>query len=121
MSESGKTVLIVAGVGVGAFVLFRLLAPPTPVATKTTGTPLTSNGTALLGLIPALGGLFGGSSSSSSSSSGTVISQGTFFPTVNTVDTPDQQAYAISHGVTQDQGNQIIDLNTGNALEYGPY
>jgi hypothetical protein len=119
MSESGKTVLIVAGVGVGAFVLFRLLAPPATVAPKATGMPLTSNGTALLGLIPALGGLFG-SSSSSSSSSGTVISQGTFFPTVNTTDTPEQQAYAISHGVTDLEGNQIIDLNTGNALEYGP-
>ena len=38
---------------------------------------------------------------------------------VTSTDTQGQAAYALSHGVVEQQGNQLIDLNTGNALVYG--
>jgi hypothetical protein len=42
-------------------------------------------------------------------------------PTYNPfVDTSSQAAYGLSHGVVEQEGNQLIDLNTGKPLEYGP-
>lgn len=38
---------------------------------------------------------------------------------VSSTDTYAQGQYALGHGVVEDTGNQLIDLNTGNALVYG--
>ena len=70
-------------------------------------------GTSLQGLISGIAGLIGSTSSSNAS-------PGTYYPTVNTTDTSSQAGYAWSHGVVEQEGNQLIDLNTGNALVYGP-
>jgi hypothetical protein len=34
-------------------------------------------------------------------------------------DSMSQASYALGHGVVEQQGNQLIDLNTGNPLVYG--
>jgi hypothetical protein len=106
-----KTVLIVAGVGVGAFVLLKLLVPPAPARARVSSS--VSPGTSLQGLIAGFGALVGSTSSSDAR-------PGTYYPTVNTTDTASQQSYAIRHDVVDLEGNQLIDLNTGNALVYGP-
>jgi hypothetical protein len=106
-----RTVLIVAGVGVGAFVLLKLLVPPAAPRSRVSSS--VSPGTSLQGLIAGFGALVGSTSSSNAK-------PGTYYPTVNTTDTYAQQSYAWNHGVVEQEGNQLIDLNTGNALVYGP-
>lgn len=127
---TGETVAVVAVVGVGAFLLYKAATPSVPtVRSGSVPTALTSFAglaTALTGLIGSAGaantrggyGSAGGWGTPPDSYS-VVAPGGTFFPTVNSVDTSAQQSYAISHDATALEGNQIIDLNTGNALTYG--
>ncbi len=101
MSGTAKTVLIVAGAGVGVFVLLKALQPSplrVPPASSNAGTV---NG--LIGLASGLKGLFGGSGSSSSSS------------TISNV--PGQ--YIFNSADTKQVGNELIDTATGQPLVYG--
>jgi len=72
MSETTKTVLIVGGVAVGAFVLLKAIAPSPGIAAygKQPANTATASIQGLIGIGSALKGLFssGGSSSSSPSS-----------------------------------------------------
>ncbi len=47
--------------------------------------------------------------------------QGTVRPPamVTSTDTSSQAGYALGHDVVDQEGNQLVDLNTGNALVYG--
>ena len=122
MTSGVKTFLIVGGVAVGVVVLFKALSPTPAGAAKkpASNTDLLSvNG--ILGAATAFGKLFGGSSSSgvSDAAIAQANANSSFFAPVETSDTASQQAYALSHGVAEIEGNQLIDLNTGNALVYG--
>jgi hypothetical protein len=85
---------------------------------KTTQSPQTSNNqyAAFAAFGAALGGkLFAPSAAATSAPNSPCYTCG-----VGTSDTRQQQDYALSHGVVEQQGNELVDLNTGNALVYGP-
>ena len=84
MTGTAKTVLIVAGAGVGVFVLLKLLSPSPLAAAYGRQPPLTGAGTVqgLIGLGNALKGIFGGSSSSSSPGPGLSAGDKQIFDTV---------------------------------------
>jgi hypothetical protein len=108
-------VVLLLAIGVGIVVYMNSKPTVKPPSNSTIGL----NASTLGGLFSLAGNLFsnGGKAAPPSTTSGQ--SGGSFFPTVNSTDTTAQQDYAISHGVTDLQGNQIIDENTGNALTYG--
>lgn len=112
MSSGVKTALIVAGVAGGVFVALKLVKSSPAAAARPSSSSSSSLTSLIQGFAPALASSFHSAFSSSSS------------PTpqfVTSVDTAGQQAYASSHGVLDVEGNQLIDLNTGNAAVYGPY
>lgn len=99
--STGKTIAIVAGVGVGAFVLLKLVAPSSP-GMRPSGTAA-APGTSLLGLLPSalsgLGGLISSSSGGSSFQAG--VAQGSYEST-------SQQSIAAGTGY----GDQAAVLGT---------
>jgi hypothetical protein len=82
--STGKTIAIVAGVGVGAFLLLKLIMPSSTSSAARPPASSASAGTSLLGLLPAaLSGLGGLISSSNSSGGGNTtfnagVAQGSF-------------------------------------------
>jgi hypothetical protein len=82
--STGKTIAIVAGVGIGAFLLLRVIVPSSPSTSARPPGSSASAGTSLLGLLPsALSGLGGLINSSNSSGGGSTtfnagVAQGSF-------------------------------------------
>jgi hypothetical protein len=108
VSGGAQTALVVGGVAVGAFVLLKVFAPPPAVVARPRSNTDTISLNSIIGLGTSLAGLFGGGG-------------GSAVTPVTTVDTYQQAQYGLSHGVVDQVGNQLIDLNTGNALDFGPY
>jgi hypothetical protein len=110
-----KTGLLVVGVAGGVFLAAKLFLGKKSAPTKTAASSGSTLNSLIQSVVPSLtSGLshaFSGFGSTSSSSSTPSF--------VQSVDTQAQQSYAVSHGVVDLQGNQLIDLNTGNALDYG--
>lgn len=118
MSEKNSTIIIVVALlGVGIVIILvmnKKSAPPKP-----SGNTAVAQGVSILGgLFGAAGKIFTSNGKVTASPNGSSAGS-SFFAPVNTVDTADQQAYATSHDVVAQEGNQLIDENTGNALVYG--
>jgi len=107
MSGTAKTVLIVAGAGVGVFVLLKVLQPSPLVRAYNQQPSAAGTVQGLVGIGSALKGLFGSSSGSSSSSLGS--------STISNV--PGQ--YIFNSADTRQVGNELVDTATGQALVYG--
>jgi hypothetical protein len=109
-----RTTTIVLVVGIVAILVFvSVNKPRKPVGANTTST---GNWGSLFGLgASALVNAFHDNSVQAPSGNTPCYGCG-----VQSTDTAAQGAYGLSHGVVEQQGNQLIDLNTGNALVYGP-
>jgi len=106
-----RTTTIVLVVGIVAILLFvSVNKPRKPVGANTTNT---GNWGSLFGFGTAVVNAFGGGVQAPSGNSPC------YGCGVQTTDTAAQQSYAVSHGVVEQEGNQLIDVNTGNALVYG--
>jgi len=107
-----RTTTIVLVVGIVAILLFvSVNKPRKPVGANTTSN--TGNWGSLFGFGTAVVNAFGGGVQAPSGNSPC------YGCGVQTTDTAAQQSYAVSHGVVEQEGNQLIDVNTGNALVYG--
>lgn len=101
MSETGKTLLIVGGVVAGAFVLMRVMSPPTtrPAA------PAQSGYGALASIVSSIASVAGSSSRPQGLSTGA------------TSNVPGQ--YIFNSADTKQVGNELVDTATGQSLVYG--
>lgn len=105
-----NTGTVVAVVVIAAIVLYLVMNRTQKVTPqKQAGSTSTFGGLLQLAapVISAIGGKVMAPSSSGTTS---YFGQG---------DTLGQASYGLSHGVVEQDGNQLIDLNTGNALVFG--
>ena len=107
MSRTGTIVVVVAIAAILYFVVLNS-GPQKVTPTKPSGT---STYGGLFALGSAVVNAFGGKPQAPSSlGSSQYYGQG---------DSIGQAGYGLSHGVVEQEGNQLIDLNTGNALIFG--
>ncbi len=98
--------LLVGVLVVGAAFVFKATTPK--VAPKTGAAPSTSND--LFASLLSLGINAASSKPQPPAAAPTYYIQ---------ADTASQAAYGLSHGVVEQSGNTLLDLNTGNTLVYG--
>lgn len=100
----GRTTTVILAVGVVGLLIW-LLTRDKKVQNQNQGVSFSLDvGKAISGIA----GLFGGNGKAAPAGY------------VTSTDTAAQASYALSHDVVEQQGNQLIDLNTGNALVFGP-
>jgi hypothetical protein len=112
-----KTILIGGGLAIGGFVVYKALSKPKAATTA----PRAGAGSSpsFIAQAVAAGATILQNLGKSGQSSVAPVGANPF-PVVTSRDTQAQQDYANSHGVSEIEGNQLIDLNTGNAEVYGP-